>query len=53
MFGSLIHGEEGPSLHRIFERMTYEKADPGHLGFSKFCGSLFDFSQNEAQISDE
>ena len=53
MFDSLIYGEEGPSLHRIFERMTYEKADHGHIGFSKFCGSLFDFSTNETQDINE
>jgi hypothetical protein len=41
-FSSLIQGQESSSLHRVFERMTYDDADVLHKGIGVFCGALFD-----------
>jgi hypothetical protein len=50
-FSSLIQDQESSSLHRIFERMTYDESDPLHKGLGVFCGSLFDFCEVDARIS--
>jgi hypothetical protein len=44
-FSSLIHGQKSASLHRVFERMTYDDVDTLHKGLSVFCGALFDFCE--------
>jgi hypothetical protein len=50
-FSSLIRGQASASLHRVFERMTYDHADTDHEGLGVFCGSLFDFCEVDVRKS--
>jgi hypothetical protein len=55
-FTTLLQGQECSSLHRIFERMTYDNVDVLHKGLGVFCGALFDFCEidiNRADYSGE